>query len=1117
MNCRKGSRMKNILFLILFTPFFFHTSVAQISNVECATAISIPSLPFSISQNTRSASENLNDPVQSCQDSTKNGKTVWFKYTSDTTRVIIFSTIGSQPFDYDITMSVFTGTCGSLVEIKCNDDSLDSRHSVVRLNAQAGITYYIMIGEWGGGGPNGGVPTGGDLVLNVFAPVVAPVFKGPKKGIANNGVIISTDIFPNVTAIPSSRPKIKKPNINKRIPRLPLPEKMVEPIAPYGSNYIEDRSAQQLSSIVSRPVALLDFEGIPQTNFIPPDPILAVGPNHVMVAVNSTFRIFDKSGNILKTIDADDWFHLVVSGASSFDPILMYDHFDNRWLLVMLHVADAEQKAYIMISVSDDSDPLGTWYNWGTFAHMLGDSVVGNWSDYARVGFDKDAVYITSNQFGFVSNFAYSKLRIIPKSELYANNSKAITWNDFWDFRDPDNTDNLIFGIRPSITFGNPGRQFLLNDSPYLLGTFFTLWTLENSLSNPMLSATNVPVVQYAPSPDADQREGSPIPIEAFGADIRNEPVYRDSALWVVHAVASGETKKYSAVRYIKFDPFQKNTLEDVTFGLEGYWHTYPALMVNKNSDLVITYSRSGEDEFIGAFMTGRKKHEAPNLSPSVMLREGRANYVVDYGSGRNRWGDYNGIGLDPTDELTIWTHTEFAASKNKWGTWVAKTQIGPVAGSKLTTNRSFINFGTKNVGSSSDTITITLTNDGIDSLYISSLLTTSQNFSLVNVSLPIIIPSLGTYALKVFFKPTSGGNFTDSILFCGAQACITLNTLATLSGTGFQIVPAQLGTVYAFSGSVDGGKIYSMNTSSGSVEYIANSGISQIVSARIHPTSKELIGLNPTGNGSTGSFYRISASGTIFQKISNIAITNAKGFTFLNDSIIYLGDFAGRIYSVNINTGSSTQIANTGLRISGLALDTNKNSVWISVRATTGTLDGIYKFNLTTNTFSLIGQTGLGIANADLLFDANGKLYCLAGIGATENKLLVIDTTNGSALKILATGKSNLQAIALNPDAPANIAGDKSILPNQFVLYQNYPNPFNPLTSIRFEIAKQTFVTLKVYDVLGKVVQVLAEGNRNPGIYQEYFAATGLASGVYYYRLKADKFSETKKMLVIQ
>jgi len=88
---------------------------------------------------------------------------------------------------------------------------------------------------------------------------------------------------------------------------------------------------------------------------------------------------------------------------------------------------------------------------------------------------------------------------------------------------------------------------------------------------------------------------------------------------------------------------------------------------------------------------------------------------------------------------------------------------------------------------------------------------------------------------------------------------------------------------------------------------------------------------------------------------------------------------------------------------------------------------------------------------------------------------------------------------------------------PKDFVLFQNYPNPFNPTTNIRFRISEFGFVSIKIYDALGKAVSTLVNENRSPGEYILTYDASQLSSGLYFYRLTAGSFSETKKMLLLK
>ncbi len=89
--------------------------------------------------------------------------------------------------------------------------------------------------------------------------------------------------------------------------------------------------------------------------------------------------------------------------------------------------------------------------------------------------------------------------------------------------------------------------------------------------------------------------------------------------------------------------------------------------------------------------------------------------------------------------------------------------------------------------------------------------------------------------------------------------------------------------------------------------------------------------------------------------------------------------------------------------------------------------------------------------------------------------------------------------------------------IPGTYSLFQNYPNPFNPSTTINYAIPSSEFVTLKVYDILGNEVAALVNEQRPVGSYEVEFNAAGLASGIYYYKIQAGSFVETKKMILMK
>lgn len=91
-----------------------------------------------------------------------------------------------------------------------------------------------------------------------------------------------------------------------------------------------------------------------------------------------------------------------------------------------------------------------------------------------------------------------------------------------------------------------------------------------------------------------------------------------------------------------------------------------------------------------------------------------------------------------------------------------------------------------------------------------------------------------------------------------------------------------------------------------------------------------------------------------------------------------------------------------------------------------------------------------------------------------------------------------------------------QSKLPKVYSLDQNYPNPFNPSTTIQFALPEETHVTLRIYDVLGRLVATVINEEMMPGVYRATFDAKNLASGVYFYRIHTKGFVKSKKLVVI-
>ena len=178
-------------------------------------------------------------------------------------------------------------------------------------------------------------------------------------------------------------------------------------------------------------------------------------------------------------------------------------------------------------------------------------------------------------------------------------------------------------------------------------------------------------------------------------------------------------------------------------------------------------------------------------------------------------------------------------------------------------------------------------------------------------------------------------------------------------------------------------------------------------------------------------------------------------------------------------------------------------------------TVNGNYtakKFAFTSGLYIvLIGETPLVVAPDTLWLASN--VWMVKRFSPSVN----ID------LSLFGLGVTNVPGKMYIPTTPVGIKKISTSIPDKFELYQNYPNPFNPTSKIRFQIkdsrhgGSSTNVKLIVFDILGKEVATLVNEKLQAGEYQVTFNGSNFTSGIYFYKLQAGDFSETKKMIIIK
>lgn len=288
--------------------------------------------------------------------------------------------------------------------------------------------------------------------------------------------------------------------------------------------------------------------------------------------------------------------------------------------------------------------------------------------------------------------------------------------------------------------------------------------------------------------------------------------------------------------------------------------------------------------------------------------------------------------------------------------------------------------------------------------------------------------------------------------------------------------------------------------------------------------------------NVSNGRIVKISMAGVVEPFIPSIPFPTT--VRFRADRKMYICSCQqNRVYLAD-STGTSTLLYfGNGMNCPvGLREDGNGNL--IIANFTDGKIfkvDNAGVFTLITQIPGIIGfieyangyiySTGFN-TNKIYKTSMSGQTTVLAGTGATgqTNGNASVATFNGPNGIVASLGGDSLfisdynaRSLRVISNVTVGIANVSSYTPTDFILSQNYPNPFNPVTKISFELRVKSDVTVKVYDILGNDLKTLVNENKSAGRYEVEFNGEGLSSGIYYYKLTAGDFSETKSMVLLK
>jgi hypothetical protein len=157
----------------------------------------------------------------------------------------------------------------------------------------------------------------------------------------------------------------------------------------------------------------------------------------------------------------------------------------------------------------------------------------------------------------------------------------------------------------------------------------------------------------------------------------------------------------------------------------------------------------------------------------------------------------------------------------------------------------------------------------------------------------------------------------------------------------------------------------------------------------------------------------------------------------------------------------------------------------------------------------------GLLLQGGSLIFGTEGKtIIAIADSSSAVGKL---SKSLSLSSNIWGTYQGNNRRTGVQGTIVTKVASKGNTLPTEFELSQNYPNPFNPSTTIRYGLPQKSQVSLKVFNTLGQLVATLVNGEQEVGYHEVRFDGSNLASGVYFYRLQAGTYVETRKLLLLR
>lgn len=430
---------------------------------------------------------------------------------------------------------------------------------------------------------------------------------------------------------------------------------------------------------------------------VPPDPELAVGPNHAIAAVNLALEIYDKTGTSLSgPVTYATFFNAMGAPCTGgFDPNVLYDESADRFIIGV----DSDGGVSYCVAVSQTGDPMGA-YNMYEFDSV---DVGGTFFDYPHAGVGDDALYMGANLFGSGQGWMYA----MDKAAMYAGGAATIVMqqlNAGHETPQPANLHGWDQGTWPTggphyifagTAFSSASNYALYSwDDPFGANTF----TLEGTYNLPAIHGVSV---------------GSPVgALQQGGSSITgNDPrpldfEYRNGSAWTAMTVScnpGGGT--VNCIQWAEVDLATQTIAQTDVIASSGEYRYFPDFAVDHCGNAFVGYTRSSSTSFPSVYAAGPVM---AGVNPGeTLVKAGETTYSAF----ADRWGDYTGMTIDP-DGRSAWYLGEYSKDNGNtsanWANWIGNVTLDCNTGA---------NFG---ISASPNTQDVCIPNDAIYDIDIS-------------------------------------------------------------------------------------------------------------------------------------------------------------------------------------------------------------------------------------------------------------------------------------------------------------------------------------------------------------------------------------------------------------